>query len=166
MFPDFEFRTSLGTSILIDIDIFGTFAISVGWKQEMLRRCSLFLGTRSHLVCVFPCIHNCSKVIFHDKTCPFGLWHRLTGWRGGGVDSQSCRYDFKDWLSPASKSRYDLNMIAKAKQPKQPTNLTTNGMVPLPFSRTARWIFTRLSLDKELESSEVFSSLSFYFKNA
>ena len=28
------------------------------------------------------------------------------GARGPGFDSRSCRYDFRDWLSPASKSRY------------------------------------------------------------
>ena len=28
------------------------------------------------------------------------------GARGSGFNSRSCRYNFRDWLSPASKSRY------------------------------------------------------------
>ena len=45
------------------------------------------------------------------------------GARGPGFESRSRRYDFRDWLSPASKSQYGWN-IAKATKVLKTTNQT------------------------------------------
>ena len=63
------------------------------------------------------------------------------GARGPGLDSRSHRYDFRDWLSYASKSRYGWN-AAKATQVikttnQQPTN--TNHCTQWPW--LAIWIY-------------------------
>ena len=59
--------------------------------------------------------HNCRTEQFRSSG---GVVVKLLacGARGPGFDSRSSRYDFRDWLSPASKSRN----IAKATY--QPTN--------------------------------------------
>ena len=36
--------------------------------------------------------------------------------RGSGFDSQSCRYNFRDWLSPASKSQYIWNTAVRSSE--------------------------------------------------
>ena len=51
------------------------------------------------------------------------------GARGPGLDSRSRLYDFRDWLSPAFKSRYGWNIdkaakIPQNKQPERPSMIS------------------------------------------
>ena len=93
---------------------------NVMMRLKLLQNPDIWISTRSNIDMLD--VHwirvsdkNCiSLLVIHLGSCGGVVVKFLVcGARGPGLDSRSRRYDFRDWLSPASKSRYGWK-IAKA----------------------------------------------------
>ena len=78
------------------------------------------------------------------------------GARDSGFDSRSCRYDFRNWLSPASKSQYGWNIL---KTTIQPTIRQTDGQSYPIYPWMIRIIMSLCYLEHATKPNRIFRSV-------